>query len=172
LIFLEQLDEILTYAAIDRMIDRNQRTLSVFVTAVDGVNTTALDMGAAGFDFDSGHGLIQANQALAALTQDADGDGVGDTVDNCTLVANGPDDGITAGSPQNGTDGDGYGNICDGDLNQDDYVNVVDLGLFKQRFFTADPDADLNGDGIVNVLDLGLFKAMFFKVPGPSGMAP
>jgi hypothetical protein len=136
------------------------------------LETTALDMGAAGFDFDSGHGLIQANQALAALTQDADGDGVGDTVDNCTRVANGPDDGITAGSPQNDTDGDGYGNICDGDLNQDDYVNVVDLGLFKQRFFTADPDADLNGDGIVNVLDLGLFKAMFFKVPGPSGMAP
>ncbi len=111
------------------------------------LETTALDMGAAGFDFDSGHGLIQANQALAALTQDADGDGVGDTVDNCTLIANGPDDGITAGSSQNDTDGDGdgYGNICDGGLSQDDFVNVVDLGLFK---------------------------AMFFKVPGPSGMAP
>ena len=93
---------------------------------------------------------------------DSDGDGVPDVADNCKLVANGtliPDAG---GNSQLDADGDGYGNLCDGDFNQDDFVNVIDLGLFKQRFFTADSEADLNGDGIVNVLDLGLFKAMFF----------
>lgn len=103
---------------------------------------------------------------------DSDSDGVSDTTDNCTLVANGPNDMATAGPSQNDTDGDGYGNMCDGDLNNDDIVNSLDLGIFKQRFFTADPDADLNGDGFVNVFDLGLFKAMFFKAPGPSGVAP
>jgi hypothetical protein len=97
---------------------------------------------------------------------------VPDSVDNCTLVPNGPNDTATAGPSQNDTDADGYGNICDGDLNQDLFVNSLDLGLFKQRFFTADPDADMNGDNFVNSLDLGLFKAAFFKPPGPSGVAP
>jgi hypothetical protein len=103
---------------------------------------------------------------------DADSDGIPNTSDNCIAAANGtliPDAG---GNSQLDTDGDGYGNMCDGDLNQDNFVNVLDLGLFKQRYFTADPYADLNGDGIVNVTDLGLFKTMFFQPPGPSGVAP
>jgi hypothetical protein len=94
---------------------------------------------------------------------DSDADGIPDTLDNCSAEAN-PD--------QLDTNGDGYGNVCDGDLNQDNFVNSLDLGLFKERFFTADPDADLNGDGFVNSLDLGLFKSMFFAPPGPSGVAP
>jgi hypothetical protein len=36
------------------------------------LETTALDMGAAGVDFDSGHGLIQADAALASLDDDGD----------------------------------------------------------------------------------------------------
>ncbi len=95
---------------------------------------------------------------------DTDGDGLKDILsDNCTLVAN---------ADQRDTDNDGYGNICDADFNGDKLVNVLDLGLFKQAFYTrGDVAEDLNGDGIVNVLDLGIFKTLYNKPPGPSGIA-
>lgn len=94
---------------------------------------------------------------------DTDGDGVGDVVDNCTLVAN---------ADQRDSNGDGYGNVCDADLDNDGVINANDLGLLKLVFFSADPDADLNGDGVVNAGDLGIMKLQFFGAPGPSGVAP
>ncbi len=90
---------------------------------------------------------------------DTDADGVDDLSDNCILVAN---------AGQIDTDSDGFGNLCDADLNNDCITNVVDLGIFKSVFFSADPDADFNADGVVNVLDLGIMKAGFFVPPGPS----
>ena len=97
------------------------------------------------------------------MTLDTDSDGVMDYADNCTVHAN---------ATQLDTDADGYGNICDADFNNDNFVNSLDLGLFKQMYFsTGNVEADLNGDGIVNSLDLGLFKARFFQVPGPSAIA-
>ncbi|MDH5570790.1 MAG: thrombospondin type 3 repeat-containing protein [Gammaproteobacteria bacterium] len=97
------------------------------------------------------------------MTLDSDNDGVVDYADNCTTVAN-PD--------QQDTDADNYGNACDADFNNDNLVNSLDLGLFKQMFFsTGDVEADMNGDQIVNSLDLGLFKASFFQSPGPSATA-
>jgi hypothetical protein len=48
----------------------------------------------------------------------------------------------------------------------------VDLWLFKNRSFTADPDAVFDGDGIVNAVDLGIFKQYFTQPPSPSGIAP
>jgi hypothetical protein len=93
---------------------------------------------------------------------DSDGDGVGDDVDNCIAVAN-PD--------QRDSNGDGFGNRCDADLNGDCVVNPIDLGIFRSVFFTSDPDADLNGDGVVNPIDLGIFRSLFFLPPGPSALA-
>ena len=98
-----------------------------------------------------------------AAAPDADGDGVPDAGDNCTLAAN-PD--------QRDSNGDGFGNACDTDLNNDNVTNAVDLGLLRLVFFTPDEDADFNGDGIVNVVDLGVMRARFFTAPGPSGVAP
>ncbi|MEM6640629.1 MAG: proprotein convertase P-domain-containing protein [Pseudomonadota bacterium] len=89
---------------------------------------------------------------------DTDGDGVDDTVDNCTLVAN-PD--------QRDTDGDGFGNLCDADLNNDCSTNSIDLGLFRAAFFSSNADADFDGSGSVNALDLGIFRSLFFAPPGP-----
>ncbi|MFK7886542.1 MAG: proprotein convertase P-domain-containing protein [Gammaproteobacteria bacterium] len=97
--------------------------------------------------------------ATSGGSPDSDGDGVTDDVDNCTMVAN---------ADQRDTNGDGFGNACDADLNNDCIVNVVDLGLLRSVFFTADDDADLNGDGIVNVVDLGLLRLGFFNPPGPA----
>ncbi|MFK8017763.1 MAG: choice-of-anchor Q domain-containing protein [Gammaproteobacteria bacterium] len=93
---------------------------------------------------------------------DADGDGVADAQDNCTLRAN-PD--------QRDSNGDGFGNVCDADLNNDGIVNVVDLGLLRVAFFSADADADFNGDGVVNTIDLGAMRSLFLMPPGPSGVA-
>jgi hypothetical protein len=97
--------------------------------------------------------------SFAILELDSDSDGVGDSVDNCTDTAN-PD--------QRDTDGDGHGNMCDADLNNDCIVNAIDLGFFRSVFFTPDPDADFNGDGVVNAIDLGTLKRLFFAPTGPS----
>ncbi len=83
--------------------------------------------------------------------------------DNCSSVPN-PD--------QRDTNEDGAGNLCDVDLNDDLAVNALDLGIFRQRFFTADPEADFNGDGVVNFVDLGLLRLRFFLPPGPSCSYP
>ncbi len=125
---------------------------------------------AVGFDVTS-LSLDQLDDLVAFLLQiedgtmltDTDGDGVLDAGDNCTLAAN---------ADQRDSNGDGFGNLCDADLNNDNIVNVVDLGLLRSVFFTADADADFNGDGVVNVVDLGLMRAAFFAAPGPSGVAP
>ena len=95
---------------------------------------------------------------------DTDGDGVADDQDNCTDVVN---------ADQRDTNGDGYGNACDADLNNDNVINTTDLGLLRTVFFdVGDLDADFNGDGVVNTADLGIMKLRFFEPPGPSGVAP
>lgn len=97
-------------------------------------------------------------------SEDSDGDGVSDSGDNCVYRAN---------ADQRDTDGDGYGNFCDADLNNDTQTNAADLGILKASFFQAgDLDADLNGDNVVNATDLGIFKSLFFELPGPSCSAP
>ena len=90
---------------------------------------------------------------------DSDEDGVNDNEDNCLEFKN---------ADQLDTDGDGYGNACDGDLNNDGFVNARDLSIFKLVYLTEDADADFNGDGFVNARDLSLLKLMFNVEPGPS----
>ena len=95
---------------------------------------------------------LQITTSEAAITTDPAGD-------NCILIQN---------SLQRDTDGDGYGNYCDPDFNNDMIVNSADLAYFKTKFFTTDPDADLNGDGVVNAGDLTILKLFLFEPPGPS----
>ncbi len=105
--------------------------------------------------------LIGTTEILGtvAVAPDSDGDGVPDDTDNCTFVPNGD---------QFDADGDGFGNLCDPDLNGDCIVNALDLGLLRVAFFSADPVADFNGDGVVNSVDLGLMRVLFFQAPGPN----
>ena len=113
-------------------------------------------------DSDSGAGWYVDDITVYACETDIDADGVVNSADNCALNHN---------PAQRDTNGAGFGNICDADLSNDCIVNVIDLGVLKSVFFSADADADLNGDGVVNVIDLGLFKSLFFQAPGPSGLA-
>lgn len=122
-------------------------------------------------EFDEGNGddagggndddIAIAQLQFGDVIPDGDMDGIPFNLDNCMLVNN-PD--------QRDSNGDGFGNECDADLNNDCIVNTIDLGLFRSVFFTADADADFNGDGIVNVIDLGRLRTLFFQVPGPSGI--
>ncbi len=101
--------------------------------------------------------LLLASSAHAVPVLDGDLDGTPDNIDNCAGVAN---------ADQRDTDGDGSGNMCDPDLNNDGFVNFIDLGQLKSVFFTDNANADLNGDGFVNFVDLGIMKSMFFGAPG------
>jgi hypothetical protein len=103
---------------------------------------------------------------IALSHVDADGDGIADDLDNCTLVAN---------PTQLDADGDGYGNACDPDLNNDGVVNINDLNRLKARLGVTpvvDAAADLDGNGAVNINDLNRLKSFLGKPPGPSGLHP
>ena len=131
--------------------------------------------------FDGGQRIVFVGEILAAYRgyqpgpspyqPDSDNDAVPDAADNCVLQPNGPGNTAQSGPSQYDVDGDGFGNRCDGDLNNDCIVNALDLGVLKLRFFSAGAEAaDLNGDGVVNAVDLGLMRTLFFQPPGPSGL--
>jgi hypothetical protein len=108
------------------------------------------------------------NNAIVLYPQDpepdTDSDGILDSLDNCIERSN-PD--------QRDTDDDGYGNICDADLNNSGTVDFGDYSLFRSAFGnTTNPDADFDGDGAVNFGDYSIFRAAFGKAPGPSCCVP
>ncbi|MDH5254351.1 MAG: 5'-nucleotidase C-terminal domain-containing protein, partial [Gammaproteobacteria bacterium] len=99
--------------------------------------------------------------------EDTDGDGVLDAADNCTLVAN---------PAQADSDADGYGNRCDGDMNNNGSTNAQDTTLFRQQL--GQPSvaptynaADINANGAVNAQDITLFRKLLGSPPGPSGLS-
>jgi len=99
-------------------------------------------------------------------TTDTDGDGVFDYQDNCQVAAN---------PTQCDTEGDGYGNRCDADLNHNGIVNAQDTTLFRQQLGKASPApkynlADLNCNGVINAQDTTLFRGLLGLPPGPSAL--
>lgn len=107
--------------------------------------------------------LVNFSSGVVTISSgaDTDGDGIPDSADNCIERAN---------PGQQDSNGDGFGNACDADLNGDCLVNALDLGIFRSRFFTSDPDADFDSSGVVNPVDLGILRSLFFQPPGPSGV--
>jgi len=113
-------------------------------------------------------------QLYSSQLEDSDSDGVYDNNDNCIFVANGPDITDLGGNSQRDTNGDGYGNACDADLNNDGIVNWYDGVFFYYMQNNNNPDADFNGDGIVDDLDKAILIATsaLNQPPGPSGLNP
>jgi hypothetical protein len=94
----------------------------------------------------------------AARATDRDDDGIDDFSDNCSNLAN-PD--------QRDTDGDGFGNRCDADLNGDGIVDVLDVAQFAVRAASGNPDADFDGDGVVGLEDYRFLSRCWSLPPGP-----
>jgi hypothetical protein len=98
---------------------------------------------------------------------DPDGDGIAQPQDNCTLVAN---------PTQLDADGDGYGNLCDADLNNSGLVTTADFGLLRSVLNQTSGSsaiaaaADLNGSGTVTTADFAILRARLNTPPGPSGL--
>ncbi|MBL8199876.1 MAG: hypothetical protein JNK40_02800 [Chromatiales bacterium] len=117
-------------------------------------------------------GTFSRDYGLAwQLLPDADGDGAPDERDNCRAVANGPVLRDAGGNSQLDTNGDGYGNRCDADFNNNGVVDSQDGALLRVAFGSAGyPDRDLNGNGIVDSQDGALLRVAFGQPPGPSGL--
>ncbi|MCH7600857.1 MAG: TIGR03790 family protein [Myxococcales bacterium] len=106
---------------------------------------------------------------------DRDCDGVPDAVDNCIDVPN-PD--------QRDTNADGFGNMCDADVNGDGIVTTswgaiypltkrgdIEWIAMSAQNGPYDPNFDLDGDGDVDHDDLSIAHFNIFMQPGPSAQA-
>jgi hypothetical protein len=102
----------------------------------------------------------------AGAQVDEDLDTIPNDSDNCTYVPN---------KGQEDEDGDGYGNICDADFNNDGIVGTPDFLILGQCMSLPGQGAgnecrhcDLNSDHRVNGRDYDLFDELFGLPPGPS----
>ncbi len=101
------------------------------------------------------------------FSNDTDADGVQDVADNCLLKANN-----TGAGAQCDSDADGFGNACDGDMNNNGVTNSQDYVLFRQQL--GQPSvapvynkADINCNTVVNSQDYVLFRGLLGKPAGP-----
>jgi hypothetical protein len=124
-----------------------------------GFVSTSKQFGATGVYYDN---------MVFALAPDTDGDGIQDPIDNCRLTAN---------ALQQDANLDGYGNICDADINNSGTVTTADFGLLRSvlgqsaGFSATAAASDMNSSGTVTTADFGLLRARLGTAPGPSGLA-
>jgi len=57
----------------------------------------------------------------------------------------------------------GADKLLGGDLNGDNFVNILDYSVLKNNWYTTNPVADINGDGQVQTQDYSLLRSNFFK---------
>jgi hypothetical protein len=114
-------------------------------------------------------GVTEAGQfsVKGTVTTDVDGDGIYGAADNCVLRTNGN---------QCDSDGDGFGNRCDGDMNNNGSTNAQDTTLFRQQLGQASQPptynkADINcSGGGVNAQDNTLYRQLIGSPPGPANI--
>jgi hypothetical protein len=109
------------------------------------------------FQHDAGH--------TGAYRKDSDGDGISDIEDNCIYVYN---------PNQKDTNSDGYGLVCDPDVDNDGNTIENDAKICSDAYGTHpgdpkwNPDCDLNGDEIIDIKDLFIINDNIGMPPGPS----
>jgi hypothetical protein len=109
--------------------------------------------------------------SFAGSAPDADGDGVPDAYDNCVDIANGPLASTGNCDAQEDYNTNGYGQVCDADLNEDGGVGLDDMGILLNNLNAgAGNTADLNCDGGVGLDDMGRLLNSLNLTPGPSGL--
>jgi len=108
--------------------------------------------------------------SFAGLAPDADGDGIPDVLDKCMNDSRN----VAATCDR---DLDGYGNVCDGDYNQDKSVLAADYAMFFVPALKKGTDSgrgeDMNCDGSVLAADYAMFFVPQLKKgsPGASGLS-
>lgn len=106
--------------------------------------------------------------SIAAPLTDVDRDGVPNVADNCINVAN---------PSQLDADRDGYGNLCDADLDNSGMANSFDYAILRSVLgrpagsSATAAAADLDGNGWVTTADEIRLRANLGKPSGPSGIA-
>ena len=114
-------------------------------------------------------GGVRVSSSPFAADLDSDVDGIFDREDNCVFVANGPLSGSC--SAQQDGDGDGYGNACDFDYNNDGATGLDDVSYVLENTLSTDPQLDHNCDGAAGLDDASRALESVLSVPGPSGLA-
>lgn len=111
------------------------------------------------FDVVVSDGTNEARQSVTVdVLRDSDGDTIADVEDNAILVFN---------TDQADSNGDGYGDVLDADMDGNGRVNALDFSILASSFNTqaGDPDfdvrADLNYDNRITALDFSVFSPHF-----------
>jgi hypothetical protein len=119
-------------------------------------------------DYSPARIVLIRSGATEPLGLDSDDDGVADVQDNCTRIPN---------PGQCDSDGDAYGNHCDGDLTNNGITNAEDGVILRNLLGAGTPGpqfniGDFNCNGVVNAQDTTLFRQMLGLPAGPSGLVP
>jgi hypothetical protein len=143
---------------------------------VNGDGTEDVLVGASSWDGGEGLGEGAAFFYLggAAGIADADEDGVADSADNCTAEAN---------PSQLDADGDGCGNACDADFDQNGVAGASDFNALRLCFGQSVPgtgsaedptcaESDADGNAIVGASDFSRLRLAFGGPPGPGAACP
>jgi subtilisin-like proprotein convertase family protein/putative hemolysin len=117
------------------------------------------------FSHDTGTLQSWSLELCGEAEPDGDGDGVGDTVDNC------PDD---PNPSQADTDGDGLGDACDDDDDNDGWSDAVETYIGTDPFDSCPDDSsddawplDVNMDGAISVTgDVLTYRGRIGATPG------